>query len=370
MKKQFLSIFSGIGGSAFGAKMAGYDLLGAIEFDHAIADLYKMNHQSPIAVDNVASVDLTDLPERNKNVPLCVQLSPPCQDYSAANHQSNQGSDRALALDHCYKILEYYRPEEIVIENVRAYQKSQSITRLKNWLTRNGYQYIEQVLNCADVGVPQSRIRYFLIATKRSLQLKKVKKTHEQHPNHQLNIWESPKQEWNGWLNAIEDLIEDLPVTELSQRQIEAVAKQFTIEPLQVEGRTRSRAETNRADRVTIRNSSSPSMTVVAGNNGVNMPKFLIPTVGYYGRVPPIYGASDLSPTVKAMMMSDKGYSRHGCWRISDGYNIRECSTRVLGRLQTFPDKLILSGKNNLDCKAIGNAVPPLAMQRVLECFN
>ena len=331
MRKQFLSIFSGVGGSAFGAKLAGYDLLGAIEFDREIANLYTLNHQSPVIVDNVANINVTNLPKRAKDIPLCIQLSPPCQDYSAANYRSNQDSDRALALDHCYKILEYYRPEEIIIENVRAYQKSQSITRFKNWLTRNGYQYIEQVLNCADVGVPQSRIRYFLIATKQSLPLKEIQTTHEQHPSQQLNIWEAPKQKWNGWLDAIEDLVQNLEITELSGRQIEAVREKFNLKPL---------------------------------------PKFLILTLGYYGKIPPIYLTADLAPTVKAMMLSDKGYSRRGCWRLYNGYQVRECSTRVFARLQTFPDKLILSGKNNLDCKAIGNAVPPLAMQKVLECFN
>lgn len=40
-------------------------------------------------------------------------------------------------------------------------------------------------------------------------------------------------------------------------------------------------------------------------------------------------------------------------------------------RLQTFPDDIILSGNKGLDCKAIGNAVPCIIMQKILEeCFE
>jgi site-specific DNA-cytosine methylase len=45
-------------------------------------------------------------------------------------------------------------------------------------------------------------------------------------------------------------------------------------------------------------------------------------------------------------------------------------SVRGLARLQTFPDDMILSGSKGLDCKVIGNAVSPTAMQKILEeCF-
>lgn len=77
------------------------------------------------------------------------------------------------------------------------------------------------------------------------------------------------------------------------------------------------------------------------------------------------------TPEGKAMMMSDGSSDRKGCWRLSDGCQVRECSIRALARFQTFPDGLILSDRNSLDCKGIGNAVPPLALERILsECFS
>jgi site-specific DNA-cytosine methylase len=71
------------------------------------------------------------------------------------------------------------------------------------------------------------------------------------------------------------------------------------------------------------------------------------------------------------MMMSDGESERKGCWRLIDNCEVREMSVRGLARLQTFPDDMILSGNKGLDCKVIGNAVSPTAMQKILEdCFD
>jgi DNA (cytosine-5)-methyltransferase 1 len=365
-KPQFFSIFSGIGGSAFGAKAAGYELLGAIEFDPQIADLYSKNHRSLIAVDDVKNINPLSLPDRNWDIDLCLQLSPPCQEFSGSNCHQDRTSDRAVALDHCYKILDYYQPEQIVIENVRAYQQSPSMDKFRDWLTANRYHYIEQIINCADLGVPQTRIRYFLIATKIGRVLRPCPLTHSQKQSGQTNLFAPQLRPWIGWYEAIEDIISSMPLTELSPNQLKSLRANHP--PLIIESRTRSRGE-HRLEGV--RTSSSPAMTVLSGNSRGHFPKLLIPTIGYHGDTPPTYPESQPAPTVKAMMMSDRGSDRKGCWKLTDDYEVRECSVGALARFQTFPDDLILSGRNSLDCKSVGNAVPPVALKSILDnCFS
>jgi site-specific DNA-cytosine methylase len=71
------------------------------------------------------------------------------------------------------------------------------------------------------------------------------------------------------------------------------------------------------------------------------------------------------------MMMSDGESERKGCWRLIDNCEVREMSMRGLARLQTFSDDIILSRNKALSCKMIGNAVPPLVLQKILEeCFE
>jgi DNA (cytosine-5)-methyltransferase 1 len=366
--KQFLSLFSGIGGSAFGAKAAGYQLLGAIEFDKQIADLYHQNHQSLVAINDVRNIKPENLPRRTTNT-LCIQLSPPCQDWSGANCHANPNSDRALALDNCYHILEHYQPEQIIIENVRAYQSAPPMDRLREWLVKNGYKYIEQIINCADLGLSQTRVRYFLIATKLGMALKPVPLTHSRELDKQIDLFAPIKKQWIGWYEAIADLISSMSITELSNNQRLAISAKYGMDALLIDSRTRIKGC---EDRFSVEQKNDPAITVLAGSaKSKVLPKLLIPTIGYHGDLPPTYSELQPAPTVKAMMMSDGGRSgRKGCWRINDGFEVREMSVRALARLQSFPDDLILSGQNSLDCKGVGNAVPPLVMQRILEnCF-
>jgi DNA-cytosine methyltransferase len=371
MTDQFLSLFSGVGGSAFGAKAAGCELIGAVEWDKKIGDLYYQNHRSMVLTQDVKDVDPTVF-KVDRSKLLTVQISPPCQSYSSANLFPDLTSDRALALDNCYHILDHINPDRIIIENVRAYQKSAPMNRFRQWLKINDYNYIEQIVNCANIGVPQSRIRYFLMAVRKGEIVRHLPSTHSAKLSGQLDLFGDNLKPWVGWYEAIEDLIPDMQITELSNNQQLALRDWELKHPTLIEGRTRSRAENGRKDRFAIGSQIDPCITVLAGNvASAQLPKLLIPTIGYHSDLPPIYSQHRLAPTVKAMMMRDRESERKGCWRLIDNCEVREMSIRGLARLQTFPDDMILSENKGLSCKAIGNAVCPIVLQQILEkCFD
>lgn len=289
-----------------------------------------------------------------------------CQEYSAANCNPDITSDRALALDNCYHILEYLDPDRIIIENVRAYQRSEPMDRFREWLQIKGYEYIEQIVNCADIGVPQSRIRYFLMAVRRGETVRHLPSTHSAKLSGQLNLFGDNLNPWVGWYEAIVDLIPDMQTTKLSNNQQLALRDWKLKHPTLIESRKRKRSE---FDELTIRKDRTPSPTITSRMRD-QVPKLLIPTIGYRSDLPPIYSEYRLAPTVKAMMMSNGESERKGCWRLIDNCEVREMSVRGLARLQTFPDDTILPKNKGLACKVIGNAVPPLVMQKILqECF-
>jgi DNA (cytosine-5)-methyltransferase 1 len=333
---QFISLFSGIGGVSWGAKSAGYELIGAVEWDKKIGDLYYENHRSMVLTQDVKDVDPTVF-KRDRNKRLTIQISPPCTQYSRANCYPDITSPSALALDNCYHILEHLNPDRVIIENVRAYQKSAPMNRFRQWLKINDYNYIEQIVNCANIGVPQSRIRYFLMAVRKGEIARHLPSTHSAKLSGQLNLFGDNLKPWISWYEAIEDLIADMTITKLSGNQQIALW----------DGGYR------RFD------------------PGFKDLKLLIPTIGYRSDLPPIYSEHRLAPTVKAMMMSDGESERKGCWRLIDNCEVREMSMRGLARLQTFSDDIILSRNKALSCKMIGNAVPPLVLQKILEeCFE
>jgi site-specific DNA-cytosine methylase len=196
--------------------------------------------------------------------------------------------------------------------------------------------------------------------------------THSAKLSGQLNLFGDNLKPWVGWYEAIEDLIPGMAITKLSGNQQLALRDWELKHPLLIEGRTRSRAENGRKDRLALRSHADPGITVLAGNvASAQMPKLLIPTIGYHSDLPPIYSQHRLAPTVKAMMMSDGESERKGCWRLIDNCEVREMSVKGLARLQTFPDDMILSENKGLSCKAIGNAVCPIVLQQILEkCFD
>lgn len=281
-----------------------------------------------VLTQDVKDVDPT-LFNIDRSKTLTVQLSPPCQEYSGANCNPDITSDRALALDNCYHILEHLNPDRIVIENVREYRQSEPMNRFRKWLHAKGYVYIEQEINCASVGVPQTRIRYFLMAVREGEIVRHLQSTHSATFSGQLNLFGNTIKPWVGWYEAIADLIPDMQITRLSSNQQLAV------------------------------------------KNWDLSQKLLIPTTGYRSDLPPIYSEHRLAPTVKAMMMSDGESERKGCWRLIDNLTVREMSVRGLARLQTFPDDMILPTHKGLACKVIGNAIPPIVLQKILEeCFT
>jgi site-specific DNA-cytosine methylase len=303
---------------------------------------------------------------------LTVQISPPCQSYSSANLFPDLTSDRALALDNCYHILDHLNPDRIIIENVRAYQKSEPMNRFRNWLETNDYNYIEQVVNCANIGVPQSRIRYFLMAVRKGEIVRHLPSTHSAKLSGQLNLFGDNLKPWVGWYEAIEDLIPGMAITKLSGNQQLALRDWELKHPTLIEGRTHNTDGRAVQKRFAFRHQTDPSITILAGTAAsAQLPKLLIPTIGYHSDLPPIYSQHRLAPTVKAMMMSDGESERKGCWRLIDNCEVREMSVKGLARLQTFPDDMILSENKGLSCKAIGNAVCPIVLQQILEkCFD
>ena len=64
---------------------------------------------------------------------------------------------------------------------------------------------------------------------------------------------------------------------------------------------------------------------------------------------------------------STSGASRHKAW-LQHG-RVVKMTPRALARFQSFPDEYILPESSALACKGIGNAVPPLMMEKIYRQF-
>lgn len=367
-------MFAGCGGKTLGAIAATNGTpIWAIEYDPQIADLYRQNISPNIIVENILAVD-----PRSLESPNLLLISPPCPSFSACKvGRVETDNDRALATKVC-EFITILHPEEILIENVRGYRHSESYVTIVDRLTTLGYYWDAQVLNFADFGVPQTRER-LIVRASRVAPIPIVIPTHAKNPT---NTIFNQQQKWVGWYESIADLIPMLPRCELANWQRLRMELR-NVPPLALVERSGARSE------MQIRGAERPSFTLramcgklrpnfaqanilVSGQDGImrdgETRSFTITAGHTVNRILVAGGGQAIprkldEPSVSVLANLAKG-------RILEDAVCYRVSTPALARLQTFPDWYQWSNKEQINVKAIGNSVPPLAIERILSTTN
>ena len=352
MKFLWFSHFSGGGGSTLGAILAGFTPILGIEYDKKVAELYEKNCGTVINQD-IGEVSVLDclkyVPLKEKRAGdgeiLVVQTSPPCQEYSQAKKNKNPSSKNGQVLWKTRKFYALFRPEYVILENVRAYAKSEVYINFKNYLKDLGYEIsFEEIVNCADYGVPQTRQRLITIFNYKNFPKINIKPTHK-------------KEEWVGWYDAIEDLIPDLREVHLTEKQINSLNLKSREKCILVDSDNSSNYKTREED--------EPIFTITKGFSNA---KIIIERVGARNGVNKIREDDEPIWTLTASLGSDgRGANREKFVDISVNGVVKSLNTQCLARLQTFPPNYIFSGKNSLDIHVIGNSVPPQLIKVICE---
>jgi DNA (cytosine-5)-methyltransferase 1 len=162
-----LDLFAGAGGLSLGFEMAGsgFTPIFAVEHDGAAARTFKRNFGSGVYDGNIEDLESFE--------PADVILGgPPCQGFSPLGRDRDDESRATLneLWQHYLRAVRHVRPAAFVIENVPQFQKSAQFGRLLALLDSDpvlsGYAYNFGVLNAADYGVPQRRLRGILVAVR------------------------------------------------------------------------------------------------------------------------------------------------------------------------------------------------------------
>jgi DNA (cytosine-5)-methyltransferase 1 len=187
-----ITLCSGGGLAALGLQAAGVQLVGAVEYDPAIAAVYSANLGDHITVAPVQEVDYR--PWAGVDV---LQVSPPCPSFSVAKAGGQETElDTAIAAA-IVRAITTIRPRVLWVENVEGYAASASYRAIRAALDNLDYWSHATVVNAADMGVAQTRRRLILRAVSGG--------------------WMQPFRPlpaalpWVGWYAAIADLIPTLP---------------------------------------------------------------------------------------------------------------------------------------------------------------
>ena len=92
-------------------------------------------------------------------------MSPPCQPYSRLGLQKGSQDNRSKSFLHLLEVLETmcHRPKYILVENVKGFEESDSRDLLVDSLNRCDYTFQEFLLTPLQLGIPNSRMRYYLL---------------------------------------------------------------------------------------------------------------------------------------------------------------------------------------------------------------
>ncbi|KAL1940625.1 hypothetical protein VTO73DRAFT_8060 [Trametes versicolor] len=166
-----LEFYSGIGGlhRALAQSAARGNVVRAYDWDQAACRVYAANY-GPKAVQKVdiSSLEATDFAQLDADLWL---LSPSCQPYTVLNPLAKGAEDpRAKSFIRLMETVlpELVRlqkhPQKLLIENVAGFESSSTRERLVANLRALGYTTLELLLTPLQFGIPNSRLRYYLLA--------------------------------------------------------------------------------------------------------------------------------------------------------------------------------------------------------------
>jgi len=172
-----IDFFCGAGGTTCGLLAAGIDIICGIDNDLSVQQTYEQNRRPDGSsctfihkgIQDVTTEDIASYLTGRGNMPLLFAACPPCQPFTnLKTDKAAQGDSAQLAL-HFLEQVRRHTPDYVLIENVPGirHQKYGTVFNdLLEGLRDLRYEFDFRILNGRDFGVPQSRRRMILIASR------------------------------------------------------------------------------------------------------------------------------------------------------------------------------------------------------------
>jgi DNA (cytosine-5)-methyltransferase 1 len=379
MLNTFASLFSGGGGADTGAIQAGLKPVFGVEYNARIAEYYALNIGAHCTVAKVQDVN----PYEFESVDW-LHASPVCKNFSTAKTDGEETEEDRATATATANFIRVLMPKIFSLENVYAYRNSQSFEIILAELKRLGYRWQFEHVCAADYGVPQTRMRLILIATRKDLPRYQWPEQTRHDGQGYSDIWGNVVKPWIGWYEAIEDLIPSLPESKFAKWQLERLPE---LPDNYLIGQDYGSPNTVENRELSIKEMDEPSFTVKASaSNGLGAKAFVLDgQPAFNGEGLTCRQSEERFFTLSASM--DKRPSR--AWLTGEPFSgneeliaannlklarawlsqgrVVQMTPRALARFQSFPDWYKLPEKNALACEIIGNAVPCLMFQRFVE---
>lgn len=161
---RFIDLFAGIGGIRLGVTnaLANFGIESqcvlSSEIDEKACDTYELNFQERPQGDirQITDVQQFDL----------VLAGFPCQPFSYAGKRQGFGDTRGTLFFEVERLIKAYKPKAFLLENVRGlytHDNGRTFQTIIGHLNDLGYGTYDLLLNSSDFGVPQNRVRLYIL---------------------------------------------------------------------------------------------------------------------------------------------------------------------------------------------------------------
>lgn len=341
-KLSCISLFSGCGGFSLGASAAGFKIKGFLELEKSAVEIYKQNFSSSELLGrDINDIKINNIKSKFQNKIDLIIGGPPCQGFSLAGKRDTKDKRNYLYKKY-FDLVLTIKPKIFIMENVELLlsMKNNNGTFVKddiiNDFSSKNYSVDYKVVNASNFGVPQSRKRVIFFGIKKNIN-KKIIFPENIYANERSNLFTSYKK-----LRSFSDAVSDLPFLESGENS------NISFHQAQKHPDHVLKWLWNVKQGMSAHKNKEKKMRPPSGYNTT------------YKRQTWDKPASTVQTTFG--MISGSNNVHPLCTR---AITIREAA-----RIQSFPDKFILTGKIGSIRTAIGNAVPPMLSFELCNYFK
>jgi len=173
-KIKAIDFFCSGGGMTYGMRQAGIKIIAGIDNDPDVKETYEKNNPTSKFIQaNVFALkekDLTKYAGINKNDDNLVLIGcSPCQYWSIIQTNKKKSQQSKDLLKEFHRFVKYYNPGFVVVENVPGLERKAKESGLDEFikdLKESGFNVYWDVHKLNEYGVPQTRKRFSLIASR------------------------------------------------------------------------------------------------------------------------------------------------------------------------------------------------------------
>lgn len=157
-----IDLFAGAGGFSTGARMAGHNVVWAANHWPEAVEWHGRNHPGALHVcQDLHQADWSQVPSHD-----IMLASPCCQGHSRARGKAASNPQHDASRSTAWAVVsaaEYHRAPVVIVENVPEFLDWQLYRPWELAMNALGYSVAPHILDAADYGAPQHRVRLFLV---------------------------------------------------------------------------------------------------------------------------------------------------------------------------------------------------------------